>query len=176
MNKWLISVFVFSVAVNIAVMGTLVFFWHESPKKRADQLLAPPPPPLAGPEGREFLWMEKRRPDEPEKVFEERIKYHHQMEKVRRQINGLRKEIIVLLLVDPPPSDSLQDVVEKLAKKQVEAEQLTINHLLEIRPLLPREKWVKVVRDLRRQKRVMIRRKINRNGKKEKNEMEIQIM
>lgn len=176
MSKWLISLFVFSVAVNIAVMGTLVYFWHGSPPEPPEQIGAPPPPPLISPEPRRFLWMEKRMPEEPEKVFEKRIKYRDQMELVRRQIDGLRKEIIVLLLADPPPSDSLQDVVEKLARKQVEAEQLTIDHLLEIRPLLPRKKWVKVVRDLRRQKRVMIRRKINKNGKKEENEMEIQVM
>jgi len=176
MNKWLVSLFVFSVAVNIAVMGTLVYFWHESRPERADQIIAPPPPPLPDREERRFLWMGKRRPGEPEKVFKARIKYRDQMEKVRRQIDGFRKEIIVLLLSDPPPTDSLHVIVEKLAKKQVEAEQLTIGHLLDIRPLLPRKKWVKVVRDLRKNRRVMIRQRIKKNGKTEENETEIHVM
>ena len=145
-TKWTLFALLFSVAVNIAVIGTLLYFWKNE-KQRMDVGM------IHGnshPE-RDIVWFNA--PHVPPKVAREidslRRDYHEQVVVIRSSIESDRKAIITQLMCDPVNRDTLDIIIQKLADKQIKAERLTIDHLLMIKPLLPHEDWKYFIQDLR---------------------------
>ena len=148
MNKWIGFVLGFSLAVNVTVLGTVIFLWKN--------------PILAFQEGPDFtaprvvtegfgdnrVVLHQRKQGEPEKLFHKRMEYQRHVDSVQHEISGNREKIVVLLLQEPPDKETIHVVVEDLAEKQVEAEVLTIDHLLDIRPILPKHQWQNLVKRL----------------------------
>jgi len=158
-SKWILFVLLFSVTVNVAVVGTLIYFWrYKSPAvsrvhvehKRDvnDRLLWFHSPDLA--------------PRTIEKIDSARKVYHEELQQVRKDIDSQRKNMVTLLLAEPINRDSLQIEIIGLVEKQKKAEELTLDHLLDIKPLLPKDQWILLLKDL--EPRRMIRTKIIRVG------------
>lgn len=148
MNKWMSFVLGFSVAVNITVLGTVIFLWKNSPHRqplKTDQVFSLHPQNEV--QAEQFLFI-KKLPDEPKKVYHKRVDYHRKLERVIEEIDVEREKIVVLLLQEPPNKETIHVVVKDLADKQIEAEVLTIDHLLDIKPHLPPKKWSNMVRRL----------------------------
>jgi hypothetical protein len=148
MNKWISFVLGFSVAVNLTVLGTVIFLWKNPPARDLKQ--AERPVLLHRPDEMQddrLIFINKM-PGEPEKVYHKRVDYQRNLERVQEDIDGEREKIVVLLLQEPPNEKTIHVVVEDLADKQIEAEVLTIDHLLDIKPMLPPKKWTDIVHRL----------------------------
>jgi hypothetical protein len=148
MNKWIGFVLGFSLAVNVTVLGTVVFLWK-------NPLLTSPQntdfcTPLMTTDGmgdNNVILMQKKT-GELETVFHKRVEYQQDLDSVQHEIIGCREKIIVLLLQEPPDKKTIHIKVAELADNQIEAEVLTIDHLLDIRPLLPQNQWRSLVTNL----------------------------
>ncbi|MBN1479624.1 periplasmic heavy metal sensor [candidate division KSB1 bacterium] len=143
-SKWIVLALLFSVAVNIAVVGTLVYFWPRNEERRIVFRNRPP-------KQHEIVWF--RTPHVPPKVAQDidslRRDYHEQLVTVRMAIDADREAIIAHLMQNKVDRDSLEKILQSLTHKQITAERLTIDHLLEIKPLLPQEEWTFFIRDLK---------------------------
>lgn len=145
MNKWVGFVLGFSLAVNMTVLGTVVFLWKNPMSRPAAAPQYTPVNTVTENIDEDRIVLLRRWPGEPENVFLKRLEYKQELESVKQDIDGNRKQIVVLLLQEPPDTVTIHTVVEDLAEKQVEAEVLTVDHLLDIRPMLPREQWRQLV-------------------------------
>lgn len=153
MNRWTLFALLFSVAVNIAVVGTLLYFWQTN-GGRGDEARQPEPS-----RQRDLLWLSA--PQVPAKAARKidslRRDYHDQLFILRASIDSEREAIIAHLMGNQVNRDSLEAIISELTAKQIAAERLTIDHLLMIKPLLPPEEWRLFIRDLRphRQRRII---------------------
>ena len=155
-SKYTLVALLFSVAVNIAVVGTLVYFWRQNDNENIEVQV------LKGDAKNEkkIIWFGA--PPLPPKVSKEidslRRDYHERLVRIRSDIDSNRQAIIAELLQESINRDSLDIIIENLSTKQIDAERLTIEHLLEIKPLLPHDEWKFFIRDLgpRRQIRTKI--------------------
>ena len=142
----------FSVAVNIAVAGTMIFFWrHKQPApmelniERVRQL-----------DDSDLVWF--HRPDIPAPVSDVidslRQRYHIELQALENKVDAGRQEIVRILLKTPVDEALLDNSIARLADSQQKAEQLTINHLLAIKPLLPENEWRLFLNDLEPQHKI----------------------
>ena len=143
--RWTLFALLFSVAVNIAVVGTLVFFWGRNERRMDVEVLHREPPPM-----HDILWFDT--PHVPPHVAQEidslRREYHQQLVLVRTSIDSDRKAIVTQLMSDHVNRDSLDIFIKTLSDKQIQAERLTIDHLLMIKPLLPKKEWQFFINEL----------------------------
>lgn len=144
-NKWMIFALLFSVTVNIAVVGTLFYFWQNRDKSFVD-VSVNENPQLKKQDI--FLTTECLSPSEAKEIDSLRNDYFDNLVILRKSIDDDRRHIVRLLQNEPPDRDSLNTIIIQLSEKQINAERLTINHLLEIKPLLSRDNWLHFVRDL----------------------------
>lgn len=148
MNKWIGFVLGFSLAVNVTVLGTVIFLW-KNPALTHRQVTDISTPLLTNDEfGDNQVILVQRKPGEPENVYFKRVEYQRGLDSVQHEIKSNREQIVVMLLQEPPDKETIHVVVEELADNQVEAEILTIDHLLDIRPLLPKQQWQHLVKQL----------------------------
>jgi len=166
MNKWIIALLIFSLAVNVAVVGTLVYYWTQT---KGAQTARFSPPPL--PERPRFKRGPNLSPEQRQKIRQLRQEYFATVREIRRTIGTYHEELMDMLASDSFSRDSLQVVVEKIARKQMELEQLTVAHLLDLRKNMDREQWQQFVKRLRREKSFFLDkrrpgRKINRDNMK----------
>ncbi len=146
-SKWTIMALLFSVTINIAVVGTLVYFWKHNDERRVDVEFfhtndkddpkivwfgRPPAPPPTGSE-----------------IDSLRRHYHEQLVDLRQRIDADRQDIIAQLMIEPVNRDTVEFLLKGLTDKQMDAERLTIDHLLQIKPLLPHDEWTFFIQDLR---------------------------
>ena len=141
MNKWIIFLLVFSLAINIAVVGTLVYFWNHAPHRFYPPMMRPDKPPrfmknLPIPDDKRAEW---------EKLQQQ---YALQRMEIGKMIMSYRRQLIDLLIEDAGNTDNIQALIVQIANKQAEMEKITINHLLEMRPMLPPKAWEGLVRRL----------------------------
>ena len=145
-SRWTLLALLFSVAVNIAVVSTLFFFWQQNGERRMDIQVLHNDPHVE----HDVVWFEA--PHVPPKIADEidslRRHYHERLVVIRSAIHTDRQTIINQLLKEPVNRDSINVIVETLTNKQIDAERLTINHLLDIKPLLSREDWTFFIQDL----------------------------
>jgi nitrogen fixation-related uncharacterized protein len=148
-SKWTIIALLFSVAVNIAVVGTLVYFWQHNDRQVNVKVLHP--------ENKEhdILWFHKPpAPPLANGIDSLRREYHKELVIIRKDIDAERQEIITQLMGDPVNRDTVEVIIKSLTEKQMDAERLTINHLLEIKPLLPQDEWKFFIQDLKPRHRI----------------------
>lgn len=163
-KKWVILALVFSATVNIAVLGTLIYFWKQNKTKEVDITMMHRPDPRPD----FMLFHDLSLPSNVTSQIDSLQKeYHTKLQRVRKSIDSDRQAIVNVLLIEPPDRDSLDHIIKGLTEKQINAERLTIDHLLQIRPLLPHDRWHHLVRDL--EPRRIIRTKMiklkEQNGK-----------
>jgi len=154
-------ILVFSVAVNIAVVGTLIYFWKKNTLPAED-----------------IIWLTKNEPGmnksivvfksedtvstsaDLDSISEKRMVWADTMQCLSRDIETDRQTIIHLMLTKPPQRDSINFYIHSIGAKQIKAESLTVAHLLSIRELMPERDWEELVKSLGRQRRVMVHKEI----------------
>jgi hypothetical protein len=146
-SKWTLFALLFSVAVNIAVVGTLVFFWRHNANTRQeinieqfDEL-----------ENNALVWFHSpdSHPHAGSQMDSLRKLYQQELFTIEGEIGASRNKIVQILLSDPIDSTQLDNEISRLAQEQTHVERLTINHLLDIKPLLPENEWRIFLNDLK---------------------------
>jgi hypothetical protein len=157
MKKWALLALLFSAAVNIAVVGTLIYFWKES--RTSNRLLL-----MDNDSGLDKLAIfghdstSLKNWPEIEKMRQE---FHQDMDQLSTDIEKQRQSIIRILLTESPDPDSIDILLSGLVDKQIKAERLTVNHLLDVRPLLPPDHWENLVRSLGKHRIIHINKMIS---------------
>lgn len=147
-SKWTLIALLFSVTVNIAVVGTLIYFWQHNNEQRHVNVKV-----LRTDDNsqQDVVWFGQ--PPAPPPVAKEidslRREYHEDLVVMRQAIDADRQQIIMQLMHDPVNRDTVEVILNNLTKKQMDAERLTIDHLLDIKPLLPTDDWKFFIQDLR---------------------------
>jgi len=174
MKNWIIIILLFSVAVNLAVVGTLVYFWKKTDNKTNDLIWISEDTKTGN--GNNVIIVKKDSflvTNELDKIKTKRLDWGNKMRDINRSIAEDRKEIIRYLLIDPPQRDSINVVINKLGSKQIKAESLTVDHLLSIRELLPQNEWQDLVYSVGKGSQIVVRKKFIKNGKNENISVEI---
>ncbi|HOH08285.1 MAG TPA: periplasmic heavy metal sensor [bacterium] len=156
MNKWLVALLVFSLAVNLAVVGTLIYFTQrpEMAHRGAGGPVAPPGAPQGMPPrpGDEGVWPGGRTEPNP-KMEKLRLAYHEQLQPLHGSMLQLQQDLIRLIEKKPAPADSIELILQRMTGLRGEMEKLTVQHLLAIRPYLEEEEWRHLTRMLQNRMR-----------------------
>lgn len=148
MNRWKLFILVFSLAVNVAVLGTLVYFWTrphrpveardlgQQRKQYNSRLLMRENPLLTKEQKQELKQLRNR--------------YHGELRGRRKDIARQRADLVRYLLNDPPMLDSIYVTLDRVSQKQKELEKITIQHLLSMRKHLDKEQWKTMIRTFER--------------------------
>ena len=136
-NRLIIIALCFSLALNIAVIGTLVYFWSQPQKPHFRSRT---------PREREFPGMEFGLDDQQHaKARDEIQQYKENIGGVMDSLRMCRKTLMELLVNDSNNQVGINTTIEKIAKYQIEIEKITINHLLKMRDILTPEQWYNLV-------------------------------
>jgi len=138
-NRWTLSILVFSVAINLAVLGTLLYFWTQQGDKPPW-----PVPPSPGPSRVDF-GVDKKQHRRIRKAMQE---FRRQQKQITDSLRIKRHALLELLLAGEENQQVIDKAINDLAKYQIELERATILHLKEMRPILGPEKWEHLVRAL----------------------------
>ncbi len=139
MNK-LKMILLFSLAVNVAVAATLLFFWGRyDGMRRAPALLQRPDRsvrPLRP------LWRTlDLDPPQKRELAKLRGPFDDKMERLRFELEKNRRQLMETLMTRPAAQDSIKSLVQRLAAVQTELDAGTIDHLLSMRPFLNDRQW-----------------------------------
>ncbi|MBN2412248.1 hypothetical protein JXQ31_11195 [candidate division KSB1 bacterium] len=174
MKNWVLIVLLFSVTVNLAVVGTLVYFWKKTDQK-ADNLIWISEDSKSV-DGKKFIFVKKDSfvaTENMDKINAKRLDWGNKMSVLNRSIDKDRKDIIRYLLVDPPQRDSINVVIHRLGDKQIKAESLTVDHLIGIRELLPPQEWEDLVTSVGNGCQIIVQKKVIKNGQNQNITVEI---
>jgi Spy/CpxP family protein refolding chaperone len=148
MTKWIMVLLIFSLAVNIAVIGTLVYHWnHPAPMQRFTRAMPDSPPMATRPF---FMEDSSIAPGQRQMLRSQRAEYHSQVRVLRQSVEQQRRRLRDMLLADSPQPDSINAIVTALAEKQAALERLTVNHLLSLKALLTPEQWERLLEEMGR--------------------------
>ena len=159
-SKWTLVALLFSVTVNVAVVGTLLYFWrHDTSHGREINIER-----IDAFKDKELVWFHS--PDMPPhaegRMDSLRRFYHKELQEIEGDIESSRHKIVQILLEDPIDNNRLDTLIFQLANEQTKVERLTIDHLIAIKPMLPQEEWRLFLNDLKPHRK--IRTKIIRIG------------
>jgi len=159
-SKWHIVALLFSVTVNVAVVGTMIYFWQHNKPNRLEILRYDRAPQ------EHLMWFHDSTMPPPvaHKIDSMRSNYQEQLEKIQNDIAQQRHAVVLMLQQEPADRDSLDEMILKVAENQVLAERLTIDHLLSIKPLVPAERWQFFIRDMEKTPRILKRIQINHDN------------
>lgn len=144
MNRWLVLLLIFSIALNLAVVGTFVFFKSRMDKRRPD-------------DGRARFEQQMRRmrgmmdidstvnDENRAQIRQLRMNYIAQANTLRSEISWYQDQLTALLLAEPVNKDSVDVMVKRIAERHMQIESLTVRHLIAIKPLIPPEKWQRFI-------------------------------
>lgn len=159
-SKWHTVALLFSVTVNIAVVGTMIYFWQHNKPNRLEVLHYDRPP-----EEHLRLFPDSNMPPPiVQKIDSMRSNYQGQLEKIQNDIAQQRHAVVLMLQQEPVDRDSLDHLILKVAENQVQAERLTVDHLLSIKPLVSDDRWQFFIRDMEKPPRIIKRIQINHNN------------
>jgi hypothetical protein len=149
MNKWLVVLLVFSLAVNIAAVGTLVYFaQREGPPRMGPGGPMNRPPHFEGDEpipGGRGPGMPGEMHPEVKKLAKS---YQDDLRPLSRELQMTRQHLMRLMDKKPALPDSIDIMLFRMNKLQGEMEKLTVQHLVAIRPFLEEEQWRNLTRML----------------------------
>jgi hypothetical protein len=159
MTNWKNLLLLFSLTLNIAVLGTLLYFWgyHDGPPP------VNPGPGMERPEPFPPAWgnMDLREHQRRELMML-RAPFHKQMMEMRRNLDMDRQKLLQLMLAQPAVPDSIERMLGKISEKQIRLDRMTVDHLLAIRPHLDEKQWRVMLDQLVRDRREARERPFNR--------------
>ena len=159
MKKWVLSVLLFSVAVNVSVLATLVYYWKKNSNPKTTMLWHTVDVDTVGAD--KIMVFNHISPDDSNRIVHFKHQWSDQIDNISGKIDTDRQRIIRLMLKEPPDRDSIAVVIDSMVVKQVRAEQYTVDHLLEIRDLMPRERWQELVKSLDAPSKIIIHKKLS---------------
>jgi hypothetical protein len=142
MNKWLIALLVFSLAVNLAAVGTIIYFAQRPglPGPFPRMLMEPPGPP-DGDQNRPGDRGSGIAAENRQEVRRLRKAYQQSLEPLAREAQQTRQNLMRLIAHNPAASDSIDVMLLKMNKLQGEMEKATVQHLIAMRPFLDEKQW-----------------------------------
>ncbi len=174
MKNWVLIILLFSVTVNLAVVGTLIYFWKKSDHKNKD-LIWISEDSKSG-DGNKFIIVKKDSfvtTKNMDQINAKRFEWGNKMSFLNQSIDKDRKDIVRLLLINPTQKDSINVVIHRLGDKQIKAESLTVDHLISIRKLLPPQEWEALVNSVGKGCQIIVQKKVIKNGQNENITVEI---
>ncbi len=145
MNKWVIALLVFSLTINIAAVGTLIYFWQK-----------PGPPPMDAPwmlHSRNNRWPDGPPPDGSGRPFGMRPElqglrsaYHEKMQPLARELDATRRDLMRLMGQQPAARDSIDLALQRITRLQGDLERVTVEHFLAMRAVLNEEQWTNLLK------------------------------
>ncbi len=83
-----------------------------------------------------------------------RLQYQQELQSLRGQISQNRDKIFSMLMRNEVNRDSLNEIIATISNYQIKTEQLTVDHLLQLKPLLPEDEWKMMIRDLGEERKI----------------------
>lgn len=127
-GKSLSIVLIFSLALNLAVVGTFIFFKLNRPDFE-----------------RESFNFDK---EQKEKMFDNFRELHQLTRDNRKQIDQLENDLQQLLLADSLDSREINLLIDRIGQKKLQLSKLTINHLLDSKAVLTKEQRLHFIKML----------------------------
>lgn len=154
MNKWLVVLLIFSLAVNLAAVGTLLYLTRHAgpPEMRPGGPVEWPADargnhPRPGGQG---LGIPGAMKPEVEKLRQE---FMAGLQPLSESLRQSRQRLVRLMDKQPAATDSIAIVLQKINQLQGEMEKRTVDHLLTIRPYLEEKQWQNLTRILQERMR-----------------------
>jgi Spy/CpxP family protein refolding chaperone len=128
-RDWLIYLVMFSLALNLGTIGTIVYLRYQDQQKLAAGP-APPPPPLAP----NSLWRELKLDESQRQTLRRLFPEHHQKVKaVRQELAQKRQELFDLIKAESTPWSAIQAKVREVSALQGSLEEEMARFMLEFK-------------------------------------------
>jgi len=128
-RDWLIYLVMFSLALNLGTIGTIVYLRSQDQQKLAAGP-APPPPPMP----LKSLWRELKLDESQRQTLRRLFPEHHQKVKaVRRELTQKRQELFDLMKAESTPWSAIQAKVQEISTLQGNLEEEMARFMLEFK-------------------------------------------
>jgi Spy/CpxP family protein refolding chaperone len=132
-RDWLVYLVIFSLALNLGTIGTIVYLRYQDNRERTAGP-PPPPPPLRS------LWRELKL-EEPQRqavrgLFPE---HHRKVHEIRGELAQKRQELFDLIKADSTPWSAIQAKIQEISALQGGLEEEMARFMLEFRKKLTPE-------------------------------------
>ena len=128
-RNWLIYLLMFSLALNLGTIGTIVYLRYQDQQKQAAGP-APSPPPLP----MKSLWRELNLDESQRQTLRRLFPEHHQKVKAARQeLAQKRQELFDLIKVESTPWSAIQAKVREISALQGSLEEEMARFMLEFK-------------------------------------------
>lgn len=125
--RWLLYALLFSVAVNIAVVGVLIYGWTAGPPGKPPRMPRPP----------HHLWDELNLSDEQRAEFDSiRSRYFRDLRPLHEQLREERSKLAELSLAERVDSTQIRRHVEEISRLQTRMELRTLKFFRELQSVL----------------------------------------
>ena len=132
-RDWLIYLVMFSLALNLGTIGTIVYLRYQDQQKLA---AGPAPPPLL----MKSLWRELKLDDSQRQTLRRLFPEHHQKVLAARQaLAQKRQELFDLIKVDSTPWSAIQAKIQEISALQGSLEEEMARFMLEFKKTLTPE-------------------------------------
>jgi len=137
-NRWMIIALAFSLAVNVAVIGTLIFFWSRPTMQE------PGPPDFGEIKRPGFeLGLDKAL---REQMHPAMLEHRQRIQEIGDSLRIHKRALIELLLAGEENQADIDKAIAETMPLQIALERETIRHLLALRKILGPEQWQHLVR------------------------------
>ncbi|MDZ7371805.1 MAG: periplasmic heavy metal sensor [candidate division KSB1 bacterium] len=143
-SKWIIAALLFSTAVNIAGIGTLIYLRlgeRHPPEDYWSRLKRERPPAVMERRSRQRFqdWKE---------IDSLRLQYRRQMGEIMEDIERQRRNVALLLDQEPIDRKAVDKELRRLFESRLRAESLTVDQLIALKPKLSENEWRSIIRRL----------------------------
>ena len=136
-NRWILTALVFSMAINVAVLGTLVYYWTHQDKREYTR------PDFREPHPSKFdFGLNEEKRDRMRSAMKE---YRLQILPISDSLRVRRQALIQIMLSGRTDQQVLDNILAELAAFQIELDRTTINHLMKMRTILDPDEWQHLV-------------------------------
>ncbi|MBM4301669.1 MAG: periplasmic heavy metal sensor [Deltaproteobacteria bacterium] len=126
-RDWLIYLVMFSLALNLGTIGTIVYLRYQDPPQVA---AGPSPPPLPP----KSLWQELKMDESQRQAWRHLFPEHHQQVKaVRQELAQKRQELFDLIKAESAPWSAIQAKVQEISARQGSLEEEMARFMLEFK-------------------------------------------
>ena len=126
-RDWLIYLVMFSLALNLGTIGTIVYLRSQDQQKLA---AGPAPPPLP----MKSLWRELKLDESQRQTLRRLFPEHHQKVKaVRQELTQKRQELFDLMKAESTPWSAIQTKVQEISTLQGNLEEEMARFMLEFK-------------------------------------------
>ena len=131
-RDWLIYLVMFSLALNLGTIGTIIYLRYQDHREQVAQAL--PPPPLRA------LWRELKMDESQRQTLRRLFPEHHQKVKaLRDELGQKRQELFDLIKGDSTPWSAIQAKIQEISALQGSLEEEMARFMLEFKKTLTPE-------------------------------------